>query len=55
MGSKITNITELESIAENIVVLNRNLNTAIYNSNCECPDSDGCDGDCGSDCYDSSG
>lgn len=49
-------LSELESITITTVVLNSNFaNAAVYNSNCECPDSDGCDGDCGGDCSDSGG
>jgi hypothetical protein len=54
MQEKIANIYELENIAKASASLNHTKKTAVYTSNCDCSDSDGCDGDCGSDCYDSS-
>jgi len=51
---RIMDTTELQNIAITSVKLNSHFaHAAIYNSNCECNDSDGCDGDCGGDCVDS--
>ena len=53
---EVMSLDGLENIASATVILNGSFtNAAIYNSNCECPDSDGCDGDCGGDCSDSGG
>lgn len=46
-------VSDLDSVAIASVELNgRFSHAAVYNSNCECGDSDGCDGDCGGDCND---
>jgi len=41
-------IKELESFAEKSITFNPG--SIIHSGNCECGDSDGCDGDCGGDC-----